>query len=204
MKIYKLLFVLTVFGFLGCSEDKDTTTKPVTEITSMRFINKTQDIFKSDVSLPLLMVNDAQKSALYTTANEHSLQWSISDPTIASCDQNGMLTALKCGTARLTVRTEDGSKNASMNVRVLQSNLLSAPLSNNLIFTKGTTLYTNSVMQSFDLCENNTTMYCSQVGAGAGSDGLNFNVFIVRKQPNTNCETVMTLPYTGHGNNIAV
>jgi len=51
-----------------------------------------------------------------TNATNKNVTWSSSVPTIAMVDQNGIVKAIKAGTAIITVTTQDGSKTASCTV----------------------------------------------------------------------------------------
>ena len=51
-------------------------------------------------------------------ATDKSVSWSSSDATVASVDVSGKVTALKAGTATITVTTTDGGKTASCAVTV--------------------------------------------------------------------------------------
>ena len=53
-----------------------------------------------------------------TDATNKNATWSTSDPTIAMVDQNGIVKAIKAGTATITVTTQDGSMTASCTVTV--------------------------------------------------------------------------------------
>ena len=52
-------------------------------------------------------------------ANEKSVTWSSSDEAVAKVDQTGKVTAVKKGTATITVTTTDGGKTASCTVTVI-------------------------------------------------------------------------------------
>ncbi|MFB0973257.1 MAG: Ig-like domain-containing protein, partial [Bacteroidales bacterium] len=53
-------------------------------------------------------------------ATDKSVSWSSSNSSIASVDQNGLVTAVAAGSATITVTTTDGSKMATCNVTVSQ------------------------------------------------------------------------------------
>ena len=53
-----------------------------------------------------------------SNATDTSVSWSSSDATVASVDVSGKVTALKAGTATITVTTTDGGKTASCAVTV--------------------------------------------------------------------------------------
>ena len=52
-------------------------------------------------------------------ATDKSVSWSSSAPDVASVDQNGKVTAIKKGTATITVTTVDGGKTATCEVTVI-------------------------------------------------------------------------------------
>ena len=51
-------------------------------------------------------------------AQDKSVTWSSSDATVATVDQDGKVTAVKAGTATITVTTTDGGKTATCAVTV--------------------------------------------------------------------------------------
>ncbi|WP_455635430.1 Ig-like domain-containing protein [Parabacteroides sp.] len=53
-----------------------------------------------------------------SNATMKSISWSSSDETVATVDANGVVTALKIGTCKITVATNDGNKTASCTVTV--------------------------------------------------------------------------------------
>lgn len=73
-----------------------------------------------------------------------------------------------------------------------------APLSADLIFSKGVYLIRNSVMQSFDV-DSKGTIYYNQVGGQ-----LAHIIFAARGLPNQTYNDSMQLKYTGHGTNVAI
>ncbi|PJW15795.1 MULTISPECIES: VWA domain-containing protein [unclassified Geobacillus] len=61
---------------------------------------------------PTMNVGDTQKISVTivpSDATNKTLAWTSSDPSVASVDQNGMVTARKPGTVTITVRATDGS-----------------------------------------------------------------------------------------------
>ena len=52
-------------------------------------------------------------------ASNKTVSWSSSAPDVASVDQNGKVTAIKAGTATITVTTTDGGKTATCEVTVI-------------------------------------------------------------------------------------
>ena len=53
-----------------------------------------------------------------TNSTNQNVTWSIDDPTIATIDENGLLTALKAGTTMINVIAEDGGKTTSVPLTV--------------------------------------------------------------------------------------
>lgn len=53
-----------------------------------------------------------------STANNKSVVWSSSDPTIASVSQTGQIRAKKTGKVTITVYTADGNKRATCTVTI--------------------------------------------------------------------------------------
>lgn len=47
-----------------------------------------------------------------------SVSWSSSDETVATVDADGIVTALKVGSCKITVATDDGNKTATCDVSV--------------------------------------------------------------------------------------
>ena len=56
-------------------------------------------------------------------ATDKTISWSTSDATVASVDDNGKVTAIKAGTATITVKTKDGGKTATCKITVVPSSL---------------------------------------------------------------------------------
>lgn len=86
---------------------------PVSDVT----LNKTE-----------LTLTEGESETLTATvkpdnATDKTLSWSSSDATVASVDDNGKVTAIKAGTATITVKTKDGEKTATCKVTVVPSSL---------------------------------------------------------------------------------
>lgn len=71
-------------------------------------------------ALELVEGDSYQLTATVTPANAHNkkVAWNSSNESIATVDQNGKVTAIKEGTAIITVITEDGGKSATCEVTV--------------------------------------------------------------------------------------
>lgn len=61
-----------------------------------------------------------QATVYPSNATNKKVIWSSSDKTVAEVSQNGLVTALKAGVAKITVTTEDGGKTAVCEVTVLK------------------------------------------------------------------------------------
>ena len=72
------------------------------------------------------MVEGEQTTLIATVtpsdAENKKVSWSTSDSSVATVE-NGKVTAIKAGTATITVKTEDGNKTASCNVTVKKKNV---------------------------------------------------------------------------------
>ena len=64
---------------------------------------------KSSLTMNALGTFQMTASVYPDSANDKRITWSSSDPTIASVDENGLVTALKKGTATITAAAMDGS-----------------------------------------------------------------------------------------------
>ncbi|MCI8283737.1 MAG: carbohydrate-binding domain-containing protein [Firmicutes bacterium] len=74
-------------------------------------------------SLNLTISDSEQLTATITPSNAYdkSITWTSSDPTVASVNENGVVTAVSAGSAVITVTTADGNKTASCTVTVISS-----------------------------------------------------------------------------------
>ena len=64
---------------------------------------------KSSLTMDALSTFQMTASVYPDSANDKRITWSSSDPAIASVDENGLVTALKKGTATITAAAMDGS-----------------------------------------------------------------------------------------------
>ena len=100
--------VSCLFGLVGCTKDKTDDTVAVTGVT---------------VSAQTLTLEEGESKQLTATvapdnATDKSVTWSSSNESVATVAQDGTVTAVKEGTANITVTTTDGSKTASCTVTV--------------------------------------------------------------------------------------
>ena len=97
--------VSCVFGLVACKKDK---TVAVTEVT---------------ISAKTLSLTEGDSKQLTATvspddATDKSVSWSSSNDAVATVSTNGTVTAIKEGTANITVTTTDGNKTATCEVTV--------------------------------------------------------------------------------------
>ncbi len=102
-----LITLALIAIFLGCSEDKKIATR-VTGVT----LNKTA-----------IVLIQGQKTALVATVSPKDavykeVTWKSSNTAVATVTNNGWVTAVKKGTATITVTTKDGNKTATCSVTV--------------------------------------------------------------------------------------
>lgn len=82
--------------------------RPVTGVS----LNKSSlELYEGDTSTLIATVSPSN-------ATNKKVSWSSSDSTVASVNTNGLVTAVKKGSATITVTTEDGGKTATCNVEV--------------------------------------------------------------------------------------
>lgn len=195
-----VLAASTACYLTSCSTDSEEVAPGDQSVESLGFTNRIVDIFTDEELLPDLQIRTGAGTEAYTAENRFGLNWLSSAPSIVSVAADGTIRAEALGTSRISARTPDNQKQASLTVNVLETDPLDDPLTRSMIYTSGHMLSDNSVMQSFDLGADGY-LYCSQVGRGSN----NYNVIILRKQANSSSyESRMLLPYSGHGNNIAL
>ena len=101
---------------------------------------------KTSISLDITKSVKLSASLTPTNATDRSVSWSSSDNTIVTVNENGTITALKLGTARITAHSSN-SLTAECTVRVLQpasSIKVSQP---NATIIKGQSLQVSAVME---------------------------------------------------------
>ena len=198
----------------GCGSD-DKPEAPLPKIESLTFEQTSYEVGSGAVKrLNLLIKPEGGAESVYNNQlNPYDMTWGIDDPSVASITQGGMLTALKRGSATVTVATPyytapvsativvDGGVSPEENLLTKQ---LARPLSAAIIYSRNVRLARNSVLQSFDIDSGGDIFYI-QI---AGTDAHSLNV--LRGAPAPGAEKtqlaapLMTLTYFGHGTNMAV
>ncbi len=108
--IFKLsmISILAILAILSGCKDDDEIVNKVTGVT----LNKTTLTLVEATSETLVATIQPEE------ATNKTITWRSSDNTIATVDNNGLVTALKAGNTTITVTTEDGNKTASCKVTV--------------------------------------------------------------------------------------
>jgi uncharacterized protein YjdB len=109
------------FGTTGITIDGVTYTSPApsTTIGAFDYISVTS-VSVSPKTLNILLTNTASVTATVAPldASNSSLKWTSSDPSIATVDETGVVTALKIGTTKVYVNTVDGNYSDTCKVTV--------------------------------------------------------------------------------------
>lgn len=127
------------------------------------------------------------------------LRFYSTDGSVATVDAGGLASILATGYCELVASSASGGASAKMKLFVIDTDVLSSPLSARMIYTSGQQLPDNSVMQSFDFGEGQN-LYFLQVGRGSN----NFNDVLSRRPKDGTAYEKMHLSYFGHGQNLAV
>ena len=91
---------------------------------NIKFTNREENASKVELNESQITLDSADNYQLSayiypSTASNKNVVWESSDPSVATVDDNGMVTALKKGTAKITVKAMDGSNvSASCTVTV--------------------------------------------------------------------------------------
>ena len=196
-RLYGLLAMMSAIGGLwACSKDDSGTETASTG--RPEFVVKTFDLYENETALsPMNIVSDG-RTVRYDGTNGSGWIWTVVDPSVAEAASDGRLTGLKSGSSRFSVKSADGTRAAYQTVNVLAADPMKRALTREMIYSKGQMLKTNSVMQSFDLCEDGT-MFCAQVGAGK----TNHCIYVCKTRPEAPAiENSMALKYFGHASTV--
>jgi len=107
-RIGNLILLLTIAVFPFACNEKEIPTIPVDAIS----INQTS--LELEVGQTQKLISTVNPS----NASNRNIYWTSSDQSVATVDNTGKVTALKAGSATITVTTEDGGKTATCKVTV--------------------------------------------------------------------------------------
>ena len=100
---------------------------------------------KTELTLPRLDSYTLVATVGPSDASDKSVTWKSSDESIATVDANGKVTAIKVGTATITVTTVDGGKTATCEVTVGFATGLEEALANTEVFGRKGNIYVNPI-----------------------------------------------------------
>ncbi len=144
----------------------------------------------------------------------NQLNWSSSNPEVATVTDKGEVNAIKVGVSVITVKYKASSDTCRVKVsntdvvHPVDLSVLGQPLSQNMIYSKNVPLIAPfRVMQCFGL-DNKGNIYYAQIGTASGfAQGKTkaHELYIARGTPNRPVgNDYMTLKYFGHGGQIDV
>jgi uncharacterized protein (TIGR02145 family) len=114
MKIRFLFIALAGLLALGAGSSCNKTDEP-TKTVAVTGVSLDRTTFLLDVGVPGTLTATISPE----TATNKEVAWSSSDDTIATIDADGVVTAVKAGSVRITATTADGGKTATCTVTVL-------------------------------------------------------------------------------------
>ncbi len=100
---------------------------------------------KTELTLPRTESYTLVATINPSDASDKSVTWKSSDESVAKVDANGKVTALKVGTATITVTTVDGGKTATCEVTVDFATGLEEALANTQVYAKQGNIYVNPI-----------------------------------------------------------
>lgn len=172
---------------------------------------KRSEISSVSLSLPKeITLTRGQEKQL--DAGSEQLDWSSSDPTVATVSSTGIINAKKLGSTDIKVTSGQYAATCKVSVVVgnnpLSLSLLNQPYSGSLVYSANVLLKaTSSVMQCFDL-ENQGNIYYTQLGQANGyvqGKTTVHELYVIKGQPDMAVgNDYMTLKYFGHGGGIAM
>lgn len=110
-KIFSLMLLCTAVVFASCSNDDDSATTPVA-VSGISLDQTTLSIVAGETGT--LKVSVAPEDA-----TDKSVTWTTSEPTIATVSNTGVVTAIKAGSATITVTSvADNTKEATCEVTI--------------------------------------------------------------------------------------
>ena len=146
------------------------------------------DITLNNSALTLYVGNTAQLTATVnpTNATNQGIIWTSDDTSVATVNENGLVTAKKVGTATITATSSDGGKTADCLITVKKQSATQATITSN---NTGTNNQTASISASSFLTEGITlsnatsegSVYYSgdssfRMGKGSGTGSITFTI----------------------------
>lgn len=101
-----LLGLLAIFSLLCCNKEVDSI-----YVNGVTINNKAVEMMEGEVVTLIATINPSN-------ASYRNVYWTSSDSSVATVDNTGKVTAVKAGSATITVTTEDGGKTATCKVTV--------------------------------------------------------------------------------------
>ena len=160
--------------------------EPVLQFTSIW-----EDLFKGESTSAACTVTDGEPGKSY------KVLYTSSDVSVATVSDDGTVTALKAGTARITAKIVGTGAMAYRDYHVMDLSQLKQAYSKSLVMVKGHTIYYKAVMQSWDFFDD--YFYVCQVCGSPHT--LSYTRKPVYEQ---NPQAYMHLKYYGHGDNMFV
>lgn len=192
------IIACSLIAFWSCSKEEVPESGGDFQIDNLSFVSRTVDLLVGqEVKLDLVLSSGGVEKE-YTSDNPYGIVWISSASDVASVDASGKVTAHVPGTTSIVARTADKLKQASQTIHVINPDILTSELTEEMIYEKGYMLSDNSVMQGFDFGLDGITYY-SQVGRGTN----NYNTVINRRNASGMADGIMNLPYSGHGQNLS-
>ena len=105
INLFWIALVLSAIIFTSC---------PPPEVVAVTEVSLSQSELTLNVNKSVTLTATVSPE----NASNKNVSWSSSDETVATVDTNGLVEALKAGTATITVKTEDGEKTATCSVTV--------------------------------------------------------------------------------------
>ena len=101
-----LLGLLAILSLLCCNKEVDSI-----YVNGVSINNKAVEMMEGEVVTLIATINPSN-------ASNRNVYWTSSDLSVATVDNTGKVTAVKRGTALITVTTEDGNKTATCTITV--------------------------------------------------------------------------------------
>ncbi|WP_143317883.1 Ig domain-containing protein [Clostridium sp. HBUAS56017] len=162
----------TLKDFIFDAIDIDGELKPYSDnqpiVASNMTLNKTSD------SLQVGQTDNLVATVTPNNATNKNVTWTSSDPTVATVDSNGKVTALKAGTVSITAKTTDGS-NLSMACTVTVADVPPVnPTEDRAVLT---ITMANNIIKTYDLSEDELNAFINWYDSRANGIGHAFYVF---------------------------